>query len=304
MATRGGCRRRGAYRRVRRDRETRTNVPVHTVLLEALAADEGEARQPFGPTVVMALVGRELPPMFTIDGISSVVVAVRQPRPDDALSGRWALVLPPALARARDVRRATFLAGRYCASRALRAAGAPENSVVAVDSSRAPVWPAGFTGSITHAEGLAAAAAARSGTVVGVGIDIERLLDPRAADELQQSVAPEWPKVNIWPPPTESSRRVALLTAVFSAKESIYKCLHPVALEFFEFHDVSVQHIDVAGSKMVVALNRAIGVFPRGWQTTVHFVFAGEHVHTCAVLYACDRPPEPRQCAAHDERSA
>src|SRR5438876_615194 len=65
------------------------------------------------------------------------------------------------VAGASPVRRREFTAGRVCARDALQQLGGPRCAILR-DPSRAPIWPEGFVGSISHAAGYCVAAAART----------------------------------------------------------------------------------------------------------------------------------------------
>ena len=77
------------------------------------------------------------------------------------------------VAVAVDKRRREFTAGRTAARAALAAAGGP-NIAIGSGESREPLWPTGFTGSITHCDELCFAAVAKVGQLRGIGIDVER----------------------------------------------------------------------------------------------------------------------------------
>src|SRR4051812_41020395 len=96
--------------------------------------------------------------------------------------------LPPAPPKAVARRRAEFLAGRYAAAMALEALGCPSPWEVGRREDRAPSWPAGFVGSITHGGGLVAAALARSDDCAGIGIDVELVVPPEGENEVRPSV--------------------------------------------------------------------------------------------------------------------
>src|SRR5258707_403796 len=76
------------------------------------------------------------------------------------------------IAAAVPSRRREFATGRMLARRALRAIGGPEIALIS-GTDRAPRWPDGFVGSITHTASRAAAAVARLEDFAGIGIDIE-----------------------------------------------------------------------------------------------------------------------------------
>lgn len=76
------------------------------------------------------------------------------------------------LAHASPERLAEFRTARSCAREALRMLGEATTSIpVGVD--RAPVWPAGIVGSITHCVGYRAAVVAKREHVLAVGVDAE-----------------------------------------------------------------------------------------------------------------------------------
>jgi len=71
-------------------------------------------------------------------------------------------------------RQAEYLAGRLCAREALRCVTG-QASVPAVGEDRAPQWPRGVVGSITHGDNWAAALVAPNHQWRALGLDVERL---------------------------------------------------------------------------------------------------------------------------------
>lgn len=134
------------------------------------------------------------------------------------------VALPPDLQRAVDFRRREFLAGRACAARALEALGV--KGEVGRDE-RAPLWPPGVGGSITHTRTLAVAAVARVGSL---GIDCEPYLNDEALKDVRGSAFDEgeWALLGA---------DAALATALFSAKESLFKQRWPLTRVFLDFSD-------------------------------------------------------------------
>jgi len=65
-----------------------------------------------------------------------------------------------------------FRLGRVCARRALARLGATP-AAIGVHTTRAPRWPAGTVGSITHCAGFCAAAVGWATDILAVGIDAE-----------------------------------------------------------------------------------------------------------------------------------
>ena len=110
-------------------------------------------------------------------------------------------------------RRAEFSTGRWCAREALREMGV-EPSAILTGTLREPLWPAGVTGSITHAAGIGAAIALPASLCRGVGIDIVNEQEAKA----------------LLPPPE--------LPLTFSAKESAIKALSSTAGRFIDLAEI------------------------------------------------------------------
>lgn len=139
------------------------------------------------------------------------------------------------LARARPARRHEFALGRHCARKAMLALNFPPSAIPA-GADRAPIWPAGTVGSISHGAGWCAALVARAATVASVGIDIEAMgaLDGEVAalvlrEEERDLVGRlgggdglHWPSV------------------CFSLKEAAYKAFYPLHRRIVDFHQVRI----------------------------------------------------------------
>lgn len=136
---------------------------------------------------------------------------------------------PANIQRAVAKRQAEYLAGRLCARAALQASGAVA-SVPGTDEERAPVWPQGFCGSITHSDGWAAAIVARTSAWRGLGLDVESRLDtPRAQRLASEILTPdELARLD----PQQAALQVTL---TFSLKESLFKALFPLVRKRFYF---------------------------------------------------------------------
>lgn len=186
------------------------------------------------------------------DGV--FVRALRLDASDEVPAG---IAIPELLANAVAKRRVEFAAGRLCARDALRlCAPAVADEVVAIGAQREPCWPAEIVGAIAHTNGYAAAAVARTSQMRGVGLDIERWMDAHSPsrigakiahdDELQGLVAQ-----TRWPPSE-------VLTLVFSAKESLYKCLYPEVRRYFGFLDAWVARIEPESGLVALRLTASL----------------------------------------------
>lgn len=83
---------------------------------------------------------------------------------------------PGLPARCSPRRQAEFQAGRACAASALRLAGCAAPGSLAPGAGGAPRWPPGWTGTISHAGGLAVAAVTRAPRRLGLDVEAEGLL--------------------------------------------------------------------------------------------------------------------------------
>lgn len=145
-----------------------------------------------------------------------------------------------AVVSAVPKRRHDFAAGRLAARRALARLG---RAAVAIPSGprRAPTWPAGTRGSLSHAGGFAIAAVTSEPLAVGVDLEVEA---PLAPDVEQLVLGPR----------DRLAGQGAMLA--FSAKESVYKALFPEEGWLLEFGDVTVE---VLGPDAFVAMARWSG---------------------------------------------
>jgi 4'-phosphopantetheinyl transferase EntD len=152
-----------------------------------------------------------------------------------------------AVRGAADKRRLEYLAGRHCARVALARLG-ERGHVLRAGADRAPVWPPGLVGSITHTgtarEGFCGAAVARRVDLVALGIDAE--LNRPLPDELLPTVLTEREREALGGLPPDERGRLAML--VFSAKESLYKALAPLLGVFIEFHEAEID-LDVGAGQ-------------------------------------------------------
>ena len=161
-------------------------------------------------------------------------------------------------ARMGAARRAEFALGRACARRALSKLGI-EGEPLLRGEQRDPVWPPGVIGSLTHTDGFCAAAVARRGELLALGLDAESApISPRAARRVLD--------------PEERARIEALgaaptrdfATLAFSAKESVFKALYPLCGRRLVFRDAAID-IDPAAESFRVRLRAGgEGALPSG----------------------------------------
>jgi enterobactin synthetase component D / holo-[acyl-carrier protein] synthase len=190
--------------------------------------------------------------------------------------------LPPELEHAVPSRRMQFLAGRYCAARALERLGG-FRAEVGRTLSGSPIWPSGIVGAITHTRGFAWAAVAAQKHVAGLGIDSERLIPEERAERISATTLL----------PAEVTRgeqlmtRAEWITLAFSAKESLFKCVHPLVGRYFHYADAEIVAIDGRSGAINIVLHRDLSRrFAAGTILRGRYHIGGGLVHTAVVMPA------------------
>jgi enterobactin synthetase component D len=203
----------------------------------------------------------------------------------DDLSAFFANLGNISLSAVADVmpkRRLDYLAGRYCARKALTdLSGRFDDEPLAVGADGAPRWPRGVVGSITHSGAIASAIVAYESEASGCGIDVEALSRGHVVATAADSIV------------TRDERRCLarragcddniLLTIAFSAKESVFKCLYPRVGRRFDFLDATIVDLDPAGyfvARLDVDLSASIRA---GLELTGRFASHDGNVYTALV---------------------
>lgn len=146
--------------------------------------------------------------------------------------------------RAVEKRRREFTTARWCARRALARLGLPPVAIPRGERG-APVWPAGVVGSMTHCDGYRAAALARSGDVISIGVDAEPHA-PLPDGVLETVTLPE--ERRLLADVTASDPTVCWDRLLFCAKEATYKTWFPLTRRWLGFDEASVSLDPVAGT--------------------------------------------------------
>lgn len=170
-----------------------------------------------------------------------------------------------AVAHAVPARRAEFAAGRAAVRRALDALGLPPLAVPMAES-RAPVWPSGLVGSITHADGLALAAVAPSRQCGALGLDAEPD-EPLPMDLLASVTRPEERR---WVAAQSDPGRAARM--IFVAKEAAYKCQFPLSQSVIGFDAMRIAF--GAGGRVEATFTVPVLPFLQGQRLTGHMTVA------------------------------
>lgn len=187
----------------------------------------------------------------------------------------------PLFTKVVEKRRRELLAGRLLARRALERLGITDHALLP-DEHRAPIWPAGIVGSISHTRSACAVVVARATEVLGLGLDLE---DGRGLPERALTlVCTE--RERTWIATRPQGERRQLGTLFFSAKESVYKCQHPLSRRWLGFRDVELELGAAADSRTLPAEGR-FAARPSGagapiWPPESRFV--GRFLRTDAAL--------------------
>lgn len=142
---------------------------------------------------------------------------------------------------AAECRRREFLAARGLAHEGMRQLGVEDGAVLR--EGRAPKWPKGVVGSLSHAsgrcgkDGWAAAAVGRSEVWRGIGIDLEWA--GRVGERLWGKVFNERERMALEEIGDGEWKELAAGIG-FSAKEAFFKLFHPLTGRWAEFHDATV----------------------------------------------------------------
>ena len=138
------------------------------------------------------------------------------------------------VARAVPRRRREFARGRDCARRALAELGVAPGAIP-VGPCREPIWPSGFVGSITHTDDYCAAVVGPGATFAALGVDAE-CNEPLPGGVLERVAGiRERGAIAVLPGTCVSWDRL-----LFSAKESVLKCLYALTETWIDFQDAEV----------------------------------------------------------------
>lgn len=156
-----------------------------------------------------------------------------------------------AVSKAIPKRQAEFAAGRRAARRALVTQGAG-NVALPAGAARAPVWPKGIVGSITHDQGVALAAVANTQDISALGIDLT-----------EAAPLPGRTREAILRAPSEQALSDLEARAAFSVKECLFKALYPEVQVFFGF-EAAVAKPDLNAHSFTARLTIDLGPYQSG----------------------------------------
>lgn len=176
-----------------------------------------------------------------------------------------------SVARAVPKRINEFAAGRRAARRALAALGIPD-ATLPVGSDRAPIWPEGFAGSITHDNAFALAAVGHRDRTRAIGIDMT-----------EAAPLPGETRCQILRHPDEAGLDEMSARAVFSAKETIFKALSADVGFVFGFSAVVVNP-DFDAGRFKARLSHPLGPYGAGQVWEGALAMSADRIVTSMVL--------------------
>lgn len=147
-----------------------------------------------------------------------------------------------------ESRRIEFAAARACARQAMGRLGLEPGPIVRGGRGM-PVWPTGVVGTLTHTDGLRAAALARSSAVRSLGLDVE----PHGPLPEKVLEAVSLPEEAAWVRAASGdAESVHWDRVLFTAKEATYKAWFPLTRRWLGFADAHItlmtRHVDGANA--------------------------------------------------------
>lgn len=215
----------------------------------------------------------DLPAGFFAQGVRSAALSLSDPMEllfNSELAG---------IAGACAHRRLEFTAGRTCARRALAKLGLAALPIP-VGNDRRPQWPAGIVGSISHSRNVCIAAVARkTRELAALGVDVEER-NAVTLDLVDDICTPqERTRLNALP----SLLQQPTLTAIFSAKECLYKAQYELTGAMFGFEVISIL-LTPERDRFTAVFEHSIPPFVAGTQLIGRVHMSKHHVATAIAL--------------------
>lgn len=195
-----------------------------------------------------------------------------------ALFTEHGITLPDEIKRSVPKRQAEFLAGRFSALQAIHEIDQSITNIP-IGLNRSPSLPDHIVATITHTDGIALCMAAKKSDVSYLGADIEKIIVEKTAFEIEKSI--------ITPQEKQILNNLDIdfpiaLSLVFSAKESLFKALHPFVQRYFDFSAAKLTKICLQTQSFEFFLTEDL--HPQFHQHDLlqgQFFYNKEHVLTC-----------------------
>lgn len=177
------------------------------------------------------------------------------------------------VARAVAGRQCEFAAGRRAARDAMRQLGQSPCAIPAAPD-RAPIWPEGMSGSISHTRSLCVAVVTRGAASIGIDLEEATPLNPQliptiCTPEEQMQIAGD-----------DMALRAKL---IFSAKEAAYKAQYPLTKTLLGFDHFKVT-FDLSEQTFAAIFQIDVAQFKAGHVLTGRFAYVADHFMTAVTL--------------------
>ncbi|MEP2530308.1 4'-phosphopantetheinyl transferase superfamily protein [Shimia sp.] len=185
----------------------------------------------------------------------------------------------PAIAHAVPARRREFAAGRHAARQAMSELSLEPRAIPGARN-RAPQWPRGLTGSISHDGASCVVVMALTSQFRALGVDVE----PNAP--LPEDLVPEIciPSERAWLASLPATQRHGTARRIFCAKEAVYKAQFPLTRLLFGFDAVEIYlHED---DQFTATFRRTVGAIRAGSTLSGHCGAVGGHILAMVTLGA------------------
>lgn len=196
---------------------------------------------------------------------------------NDRLYQQFGCAYPSSLHQAVPKRQAEYLAGRVAAMNALADFGVVSEQVL-IGRNRSPIWPTKFFGAISHTDKSAFALVGKKTHYRYVGIDCEHVFSSETALEVEPMILNASEKTYL---SMLGVDYLCFLTLTFSAKETLFKALHPHVQEYFDFDAAEISDICFHSKCFVLTLRKDLSsTLTKGVQFTGYFLFERHTVIT------------------------
>ncbi len=177
------------------------------------------------------------------------------------------LELPLTLRYAVKKRQIEFLCGRLCAKLCMENLGYSQPQAIPIGEDRAPAWPQGLIGSISHTDRLATAVVGQAKNMECLGIDVERIIAEATAQMIKHICCDEDELEEV--AESQKMTREEALTLIFSSKESLYKAVYPKLQRFWGFQAARVRAVE-DGRLEIMLVTDLSDVFVHGKSWDLH----------------------------------
>ncbi|MEB5477848.1 4'-phosphopantetheinyl transferase family protein [Acinetobacter pollinis] len=191
------------------------------------------------------------------------------------------LTIPPNFSKMTMKRRNEYLAGRICTTVALKKLGIKDKELngLTINSDRAPNFPDGIIGSITHTKDIAIACVAKSRTYANIGIDIEKIIDMETCKSIAKIIMTPYEIRKIESLNKLKIPYINLITLIFSAKESLFKALYKNVGYVFGFEVATIIRINDKAAYFTLKLENF-----RDKVFKVNYSYDNQYVYTSLII--------------------